>query len=342
MKNEHKSNLWLPLSLLVLLVALASWYYVYRSPRGNASEQTATSLQLAGPIAEPNAELSGLAWHGDTLILLPQYPDRFGANDGALFALSKADILAAVDGTLQTPLEPASIHLNAPGLTEMIVNFQGFEAIAFHGDQIFLTIESGEGTDMRGYLVSGQISADGREITLDTSKIAEIPVAFPSENHTDEAIIIENNSILTFFEVNGARLNHAPVAHVFDLNLNPQGTISFPNIEYRVTDAALDSDNTFWVINYFFPGDLDLAASDPLAEKYGEGQTHAQHEQVERLVEMDYSPSGITLSNSAPIQLKLDGDNARNIEGIALLDEKGFLLVTDKFPSTLFLFVARP
>jgi len=343
MKNERKINFWLPILVLVLLVGLSSWYYTRRQSRASSSEQPVTTLQLAGPVAEPSAELSGLAWHGDTLILLPQYPERFGDGDGALFALPKADILAAVDGTLQTPLEPASVHLNAPGLKDMIANFQGFESITFHGDQVFLTIESGEGTDMRGYLVSGQISADQSEITLDTSNVAEIPVAFPSENHTDESIIIENDSVLTFFEVNGANLNHTPAAHVFDFNLKPQGTISFPNIEYRVTDAALDANNNFWVINYFFPGDLDLAAnSDPLAEKYGEGQTHAQHEQVERLVEMNYSPNGITLTNSAPVQLELDGDTARNIEGLALLDERGFLLVTDKFPSTLFLFVARP
>lgn len=342
MKNERGKNLWIPVALLVLLIALSSWYYVSHRSRASASEQPVTALQLAGPIADSSAELSGLAWRGDTLIFLPQYPERFGEGDGALFALSKADILSAVDGTRQTPLQPTAVRLNAPGLEESIANFQGFEAIAFHGDQVFLTIESGEGTDMRGYLVSGHISADGSEITLDTSNVAEIPVAFPSENHTDESIIIENDSVLTFFEVNGANLNKTPAAHVFDFNLQPQGTISFPNIEYRVTDAALDVGNNFWVINYFFPGDLDLASNDPLAEEYGEGQTHAQQNQVERLVEMSFWPNGIALANSAPIQLQLDGDTARNLEGLALLDDKGFLLVTDKFPSTLFLFVARP
>lgn len=342
MENEHKNNLWLPVLLLACLIALSGWYYVDRWSRAGISEQPVTTLRLTGPIADSSAELSGLAWHGDTLILLPQYPERFGDGDGALFALPKNTIIAAVDGTLQTPLEPITVHLNAPGLKESIENFQGYESIAFSGDQVFVTIEAGDGTDMHGYLVGGQISPDQSEIVLNTSNVVEIPVAFPSENHTDEAIIIENDSVLTFFEVNGANLNQAPVAHVFDLNLNPQGTISFPNIEYRVTDAALDSKNAFWVINYFFPGDLDLAASDPLAEQYGEGQTHAQQEQVERLVEMSYSPNGIALVNSAPIELKLDGDTARNLEGLALLDDRGFLLVTDKFPSTLFLFVPRP
>ena len=336
MKNQNKH--WTPILLLVLLIALAGWYYSQNLPaKATANEQPVTVLELMGPIAVPDAELSGLGWHGETLILLPQYPERFGTGDGALFALSKAAIQTAVQTA--TTLEPKPVLLNAPGLKESIPNFQGYESIVFHGDQVFLTIEAGEGTDMHGYLVSGEISADESEITLDVSNVVEIPMAFPSDNHSDEAILIMGDSVLTFFEINGADLNPAPVAHIFDLDLDPQGTISFPTLEYRLTDAAADGNN-FWVINYFFPGDTDMAPSvDPLAETYGEGPTHAQQDQVERLVEMKYSPNGISFANSAPIQLTLDGDTARNLEGLVLLDEQGFLLVTDKFPSTMLIFV---
>ena len=336
MKNQNKH--WTPILLLVLLIALAGWYYSQNLPaKATANEQPVTVLELMGPIAVPDAELSGLGWHGETLILLPQYPERFGEGDGAVFALSKAAIQTAVQTA--TSLEPKPVTLNAPGLKESIPNFQGYESIVFHGDQVFLTIEAGEGTDMHGYLVSGEISADESEITLDVSNVVEIPMAFPSDNHSDEAILIMGDSVLTFFEINGADLNPAPVAHIFDLDLDPQGAISIPHLEYRLTDAAADGNN-FWVINYFFPGDTDMAPSvDPLAETYGEGPTHAQQDQVERLVEMKYSPNGISFANSAPIQLTLDGDTARNLEGLVLLDEQGFLLVTDKFPSTMLIFV---
>lgn len=338
MKPQNKY--WTPILLLILLFALAGWYYSQNPPAAaTASEQPVTVLELAGPIAVPEAELSGLSWHGETLILLPQYPERFGEGDGAVFALSKAAIQTAVQTA--TTLEPKPVPLNAPGLKESIPNFQGYESIAFNGDQVFLTIEAGEGTDMHGYLVSGEIAADESEITLDVSNVVEIPMTFPSDNHSDEAILIMGDSVMTFFEINGAVLNPAPVAHIFDLDLNPQGTISFPHLEYRLTDAAADGNN-FWVINYFFPGDTDMAPSvDPLAETYGEGPTHAQQDQVERLVEMKYSPNGITFIDAAPVQLMLDGNTARNLEGLVLLDKQGFLLVTDKFPSTLLIFVPR-
>lgn len=340
---EKKSgNLWLAISALVLLLSLSGWFYAQNRSRTFPNEQPVTILPLSGPIADPSAELSGLGWYHDKLIFLPQYPDRFADGDGALFILPEENILAVLDGTNQTPLEPELIHLNAPGLKESIPNFQGFEAIGFHGDQVFMTIEAGEGIDMHGYLVSGTVAQDLSEITLDTSNVVEIPMAFPSDNHSDEALIVTDDAVLTFFEINGAELNPSPVAHVFDFNLNPQGTISIPNLEYRLTDAALDG-NTLWVINYFFPGDIDLMPKiDPLANSFGEGKTHAAQDQVERLVKMNYSPTGITLVDTPPVQLTLDGDNARNLEGLVLLSNKGFLLVTDKFPSTLFMFVELP
>ena len=132
MKNRNKH--WLPIVLLILLIALAGWYYSQNPPVvASTPEQPVSILELAGPIAVPEAELSGLAWHGKTLILLPQYPERFGKGDGALFALSEIDIQAALK--FPTPLEPKMVVLNAPGLKESIPNFQGYEAIVFHGDQ---------------------------------------------------------------------------------------------------------------------------------------------------------------------------------------------------------------
>ena len=83
-------------------------------------------------------------------------------------------------------------------------------------------------------------------------------------------------------------------------------------------------------------------ASDPLAQKFGLGPTHSQNETVERLVKMTYSASGITLADAPPIMLTLIPDTSRNWEGLVLLDGRGFLLVTDKFPETILAFVTMP
>jgi hypothetical protein len=342
-------------SVLVLLLTAALvflGFYAGRlaSPRNpvdvTASEQPVIPIPLAGPLADSKAEISGMAWYGEYLILLPQYPN-FSSDykgDGFLYALPKADILAALDGKSDSPLEPVAIPLNDSVLSAQVENYQGFEAVGFSGERIFLTIEAGEGSDMRGYLVSGEIAPDLSGITLDLGHVVENPLQSKQDNKSDESLVVLDDRILTIYEVNGAGVNPQPVAHAFGFDLNPLGTVSFPHIEYRVTDVALAGDGThFWVINYFFPGDEDLLPlSDPLTERFGQGLTHSQNETVERLVEMQYSESGVTLAGAAPVLLTLVADTSRNWEGLVLLDGRGFLLATDKFPETILGFVPMP
>ncbi len=65
-------------------------------------------IPLKGPIASPDAQISGMAWYGDTLVILPQYPERIFPQTGAasVFALSKQDILDYLSGSLIGPLTP--------------------------------------------------------------------------------------------------------------------------------------------------------------------------------------------------------------------------------------------
>ena len=312
---------------------------------GTLVEVAVTAIPLVGPVADASAEVSGMAWYGDFLILLPQYPGRFrGGEDGALLALLKTDILAFLDGEREAPLEPRAIPLSAPGLAEGIQDFEGYEAITFWDDCVYLTIEASAGAGMQGYLVSGRISPDLSSLSIDPDSRREIPLQAALANQSDEAILVADDGLLTFYEANGQGINANPVAHRFGADLVPAGTLPFVQVEYRVTDVtALDSQDRFWAINYFFPGDTDLRPeADPLAERYGEGASHARYEQVERLLEFQYEPSGILLVERPPLQIELPSDEARNWEGIVRLDGRGFLLVTDKFPGTILAFVPGP
>ncbi len=306
-------------------------------------EAAVTEIPLSGPVAKRDAEISGLAWYGDYLVLLPQYPGRFGDH---LFALAKQDIIDFLDGALSGPLSPQPIPLIAPALTR-IDGYEGLEAIAFLGDRAFVTIETSPGPGMMGYLVGGRIAPDLSEIRLDTEHLVPIEPQARISNFSDEAILAWDDVIATLYEANGANVNPAPVAHRFDLDLTPLGEIPFPNIEYRITDAtALDDDGYFWAINYLFPGEIAKLdpAPDPLVAAYGVGATHAAGPVVERLVKFQYTAAGIKLAAVQPVQLHLLADGeARNWEGIARLDERGgFLLATDKFPTTILAFVEIP
>ena len=117
------------------------------------NEVAVISIPISGPVSLPDAEISGMAWYNNTLILLPQYPSRFmGTADGALFGINKADLMAFLSGQTTSPLEPFEIPFYASDIPASIPGFEGFEAIAFWGDQVFLSIEANPGA-MAGYLV---------------------------------------------------------------------------------------------------------------------------------------------------------------------------------------------
>jgi hypothetical protein len=309
-------------------------------------EQPITTIPLSGRLADPSAELSGLAWYGDYLILLPQYPRReTGGGQGYIYALRKSDILGYLDGKSNGPLDPIAIPFNALGLRDKMSNFEGFEAIGFAGDRVYLTIESGAGSKMMGYLVEGKVAPDLSKIEIDTSRLTPIEPQATLNNKADEALLVLDDRILTFYEVNGAAFNPHPVAHVFSLGLDSLGTVPSASLEYRITDAAREpGSNRFWVVDSFFLADLELLPkSDPLAEAFGKGPTHSRWPMVERLVELRYDPAfGVSLAGTAPIQLQLAPMETRNWEGLALLDDRGFLMATDKYPSTLLAFVPFP
>jgi hypothetical protein len=340
----RQGNLWLLLIGLVLLAA-ALLFGTGPAVTGEFSlpEQDIVELPLAGPLADRNAEISGLAWAGDNLVLLPQYPSIFDeAGDGFLYYLPRNEIEAFLDGSSQTPLEPRAIQLLAPDLEDQISGFQGFESMGFSDSRVFLTIESGFGNKMLGFLISGTLSPDLSVLLLDTDKLTRLEPQSSYENLTDESILVFDDRVVTFFEANGELIVSKPVAHVFDHDLNLIDTVPMTNLEYRLTDTALVSEHEFWGINYLFPGDAYMIPfSDPIADIFGKGASQRQFAHVERLVKLQYTDAGVILLDTRPVSLSLVED-ARNWEGLAVLDDRGFLVATDKFPATILAFVPMP
>ncbi|HRW49670.1 MAG TPA: hypothetical protein P5333_19270 [Caldilinea sp.] len=309
------------------------------------AEHGVTLIPLAGALAERDAEFSGLARWGDEYVLLPQYPARYGGN---LFTLGETEIVAALAGLDGDGLAPVPLAFDDGGLSSAIRGFEGFEAIAIAGDRVYLTIEADDGPTMTGYLVAGTIDAASRRVTLDPATLAPMAEQAPIDNMSYEALtVLADGRVLALYEANGANVNPQPVAHLFDAAGAPAGTLPSPTLEYRITDAMpAGEDGRFWAINYYFPGDEAklVPAADPLAERYGEGATHAANRAVERLVELQATETGVMLVDQPPLQLSLLPGVARNWEGIAPLQTEyldGFLLVSDTFPATMLGFVEK-
>lgn len=293
-------------------------------------------------MASARAELSGLAWYGDTLILLPQYPGRF---DQQLFALHKADIVDFLLGTYTEPLQPWPIPLHEQGTLDQIWGYDGYEALTFVGDNVYLTIETEQSDSDAGYLVRGTVAPNLSEIRLDPTVVTPIQTQAGLSNMSDETIVAVGDQVATLYEANGLVVNRNPQVHFFDrATLTQVGLLPLPHIEYRITDATeLDNLGRFWVINYFYPGDRALR---PILRAHGaQDAIDVTAQPIERLLELQFTTDGVIRTESAPIDLQLlDGNIARNWEGIVRLQSEGldgFLLVTDFFPETIFAFVPR-
>lgn len=306
-----------------------------------ATEQPVTYLPMDGPLADRDSEISGLAWYGEYLMLLPQYPERLGNH---IFALPKSDILAVLDGDRTEPLSPIPIKFDSSEVASQIAGFEGFEAIAFSDKQVFLSVEASTPAGMKGHIFSGTLVPDLSELVIETDTSAEVISQSGLANMAEEALVVSEDRVVVIHEVYGAQLTDIPVTTAFDFTLTQVVSgVPFPRVDYRITDAtALDEQRRFWAVNYFYEGDDFLRPTrDPLLARYGQGETHRQQATVERLVEFQYTDAGTTLVNRAPIQLQL-AEEGRNWEGIARLDDRGFLLATDKFPETILGFVEMP
>ena len=303
-------------------------------------------LPLASPLDRPDIEISGLAWHGDTLVVLPQYPSRAAGGDThRLYGLPRSALRKAVADSPATPLDPTPIPLNAPSLSERATAYEGCEAVAFDDRRVYLVIEgNAEDNGMEGHLLRGRAAPGLRRVRVPGTEDRHLPQQARLPNMSYESLVLRGDTVITIFEANGARVNATPRAYRFGSTLQPLGGVPFPTLEYRVTDAtALDRKGRFWVLNYFYPGDRDVLrpAPDSLALRHGRGATHRAAAPVERLVHYRYTDRGIRRTDRPPIWFELDEDAARNWEGLVRFEE-GFLVATDRFPRTILAYLPAP
>ena len=295
------------------------------------------SLKIPERIQAASFEYSGLGWFGEDLVLLPQFPQgKDFSREANLFAISKDEILRGIGNPdLELPVREVPI-LNSD-LRKVIRGFEGFESILFVGQNVYLTVESRAGNPMMGYVIRGEVQGELESITLDPESLVELVPFSSVRNATFEAMTYWNENLYVIYEHNSEQNGTQPVAYQLSQKLEILGTIPFPAINFRVTDATVsDPDGKFWVMNYFFPGDTHLAVDqDALVLEYGVGETHAEYEPVERMVQLQIESGAITRIDQAPVYLQLlNYSIARNWEGVVLLDSLGFLLITDSFPGS--------
>ena len=305
-------------------------------------EQTVQTIPLAGPAAEPEVEFSGLDWFGDVLVLLPQYPDRYGHN---LFGLPRRALDKALSDPGKTPIEPFPIPLVNGSDLRSLEGYEGLEAIVFAGSRFYLAVEGRSQGRMLGYLIPGKVlgNLDGLELDLANTILLQPQTSLMNKAY--ETLVMQDSRVVAIHELAGKETNPERHALRFSAELEAVGTLDVPEVEFRITDATrLDPHGRFWAINFHWPGEKQLPTqADAIRERWGEGDSHQDVAIVERLLEMEIRDGRIELVDRPPVELVLlDEVVARNWEGIVRWADEGVLVVTDRFPTTLLAFVPFP
>ena len=299
-------------------------------------ETKVEKINLSGLITDPDQEISGMDWYQDKLFLLPE---NLG---GFLFMIPKIEILNSIRSNEKIPITPKKTRFKTPDYKNLINGFDGFEAIAFNGNKIFISIEAEHNGQMNSYIIWGNINPSTLDVSIDKGHLKWVDTPIQLDNISYESIIVYRNDVLMLYEANGANLQQDVRQAVFSPSNKNITYLNFTNNEYRITDATkIDARNRFWSINYFWPGDKKLLnpGRDRILGKVRAGKSHSNSDAVERLIEFEIKDDKITTSDKEPIQLVLDEKASRNWESIVRLDDKGLLIATDKYPKMILGFV---
>jgi len=330
--------------MLTRLIALTIWLSFHLTCFAN-DETKVQLLPLAEPLNQPKAEISGMTWCGDTLILMPQYPRRLSSSKQSFFyTLTKQSVLEHLKQENPEPLTAKPLLVTENRLRTQVPIFDGFEAISCQDNDIWLAIEAVNILNTyQSYLVRAVVDLKSKRptINIDSSKLWSLDSQSEMRNMGDEAIFMNGDQVISLHEVNDQKIVKQASAHVLNTQTQIQSNTAFPHLPFRITDSTeLDNDNRFWVMNYKYSGDkFSRKSNDPLAKLYGRGNSHKQYYNVERLIEFELKEDGIKRVERAPIQLQMESVEGRNWEGLVRLDDLGFLIATDKHPDTLFGFV---
>ena len=310
--------------------------------RNQNQEQAPIPIALVGEISVPEAEISGLAWYENVLVLVPQYPDRHGHS---LFGITRQTLEKTLSSADPEPVEPFLIPLANGSELEDLNGYEGLEALVFSGSRFYVAVEAQDKGAMLGYLVPGTVEGDLDQLQLDLDSTIVLPPQTSHMNKSYETLVLHGSSVIAIHELAGRDANPQRYALHFSAELNSLGNLDMPEIEYRITDAtSLDQHGRFWVANFHWPGEKQLPVEfDGIRNQWGEGASHQAVEFVERLVELELREREIVLVKRPPIELELlDEVVARNWEGIARWTDLGLLIVTDRFPTTLLAYVPFP
>ena len=280
--------------------------------------QSYKEIPLGGLVTDRKQEISGMTIYRNNVILLPENLN------GYYFYIPFIEIT----NTLNTgdTILPVQKTLTTRKLKERHPGLDGFEAIAFNGDDVYIMIEVRIDGKMAGLLIWGSIIPSTMEIDIPEENLMIIKPPAQIDNFSFESLTITDGQLIMIYETNGHKTINRPFQYVVNLDDMSINKTPFPHIDFRLTDATSVIDNRFWMINYYWTGDKETLG---VPNDVG----------IERLVEFKLGYNGIERSNSEYITLD-NLDDPHNWEGLIRFGN-GFLICTDKWPRMVLGYIER-
>ena len=117
-------------------------------------------IKINGPMADGKQEISGMDWYKDNLFLLPENLN------GYIFLIKKSELDSRINKTDTNVITPKIIKFETPNYKETIPGFDSFEAIAFRGYEVYISIEIRFKDRMGCMIARGHIDEESLEITI--------------------------------------------------------------------------------------------------------------------------------------------------------------------------------
>ena len=89
-------------------------------------------------------------------------------------------------------LKPKKTIFKTPDYSKFILGFDGFEALTFDGNDVYITIEAEQDGMMVGYLAWGSINPNSYEINIGEKNIQKVDTPIQIDNLSFESIINHN------------------------------------------------------------------------------------------------------------------------------------------------------
>ncbi len=330
--------------IVLVLLTILTGCHVFSSSDYSNNESIVVELKLNEETSNVNAEFSGLCWYDDMLVMLPQYPSYFRQELGkdVIFLLDSKEINKAIKKNGKYELAPKSVEVVNNKTYKLLPGYEGFESICYDGEFFYLTVEYNSQTQQSILVKAQMINNDTQlEILNEVHYYLDLPsdvfnASFESSFTTDDYIYV-------IYEANGALINKKAIVKRISKTFSSVEDLAMDSIEYRITDVTrFNQAGEGWAINYLWPGDVEKykPSTDYIANPYSTINNFEQG--VERIIPLKLVNDKLIYDNNRePVYIKKEAlDYSSNWEGIVNYKD-GFLIVTDKFPKTIFKYIEK-